>query len=71
MLFMWFNGMIKGLESVYEIPNNKAVMAVLILFIPLVLPIVAVVGLVALTMMGLLVFLMLAGLYLDIAKPIG
>lgn len=52
MLFLWFNGMIKGLESVYEVPNKTAVLAVLILFIPLVLPIVAVVGFFALTMLG-------------------
>jgi hypothetical protein len=52
MLFLWFNGMIKGLESVYEIPNKTAVLAVLLLFIPLVLPIVVVVGLFALTMLG-------------------
>jgi hypothetical protein len=52
MLFLWFNGMIKGLESVYEIPNKTAVLAVLVLFIPLVLPIVAVVGFFALTMLG-------------------
>ncbi|HUG67496.1 MAG TPA: hypothetical protein VMM76_07075, partial [Pirellulaceae bacterium] len=52
MLFLWFNGMIKGVESVYEVPNKTAVLAVLILFIPLVLPIVAVVGFFALTMLG-------------------
>ncbi|MDA1053447.1 MAG: hypothetical protein O3C40_23610 [Planctomycetota bacterium] len=52
MLFMWFNGMIKGLESVYELSNNKAASAVLLLFVPLVLPIVAVVGFFALTMLG-------------------
>jgi hypothetical protein len=52
MLFLWFNGLIKGLESVYEIPNKKAAMAVLLLAVPLVLPIVAVVGFVALTMLG-------------------
>ena len=52
MLFLWFNGMIKGLESVYEVPNKTAVLAVLILFIPLVLPIVALVGFFALVMLG-------------------
>lgn len=52
MLFLWFNGMIKGLESVYEIPNKTAVLAVLLLFIPLVLPIVVVVGLFAMMMLG-------------------
>jgi hypothetical protein len=52
MLFLWFKGMIQGIESVYEVPKNTAVMAVLLLFIPLVLPIVAVVGLLAMMMMG-------------------
>ncbi|MEO8494926.1 MAG: hypothetical protein ABI614_07640, partial [Planctomycetota bacterium] len=42
MLFLWFLSMIKGLASAYEIPDNKATLAVLILFVPLVLPIVAV-----------------------------
>jgi len=52
MLFLWFNGMIKGLESVYKVPAKTAGLAVFILFIPLVLPIVAVVGFLALTMLG-------------------
>lgn len=52
MLFLWFNGMIKGLESVYEISTNKAALAVLLLFLPLVFPIVAVVGFFTLVMMG-------------------
>ncbi len=52
MLFLWFNGMIKGLESVYQISANKAAMAVLLLALPLVFPIVAVVGFFALVMMG-------------------
>ncbi|MBI2479839.1 MAG: hypothetical protein HYV60_14755 [Planctomycetia bacterium] len=52
MLFLWFNGMIKGIESVYEVPNKTAVLAVLLLAVPLVFPIVAVVGFFALTMLG-------------------
>jgi len=52
MLFLWFNGMIKGLESVYAISNKTAVMAVLLLFIPLVLPIVLVVGFFMLLLLG-------------------
>lgn len=54
MLFLWFNGMIKGLESVYKIPSKTAGLAVFLLFIPLVLPIVAVVGFFVLSMLGYL-----------------
>lgn len=52
MLFLWFNGMIKGLESVYEVPSKTAAMAVVLLAVPLVFPIVAVVGFVVLTALG-------------------
>lgn len=52
MLFLWFKGMIQGLESVYEVPTKAAAIAVILLFIPLLLPIVAVVLFFALTMMG-------------------
>ena len=56
MLFLWFNGMIKGIASVYDVPTKTAVIAVLLLFLPLVLPIVAVVGFVALVMLGYMQF---------------
>jgi hypothetical protein len=52
MLFLWFNGMIKGIASVYEVPMNTAALAVILLFLPLVLPIVAVAGFFALMMLG-------------------
>jgi hypothetical protein len=42
MLFVWFNGMIQGVASVYEVPPNKAAMAVTVIFVPLVLPLVVV-----------------------------
>lgn len=54
MLGLWFNSLIKGLESVYQIPNKKAVLAVLLLFVPLVLPIVALVGFFMLVQLGYL-----------------
>lgn len=41
MLFLWFNGMVKGIISVYEIPQNKAAIAVIVVFVPLVMPIAA------------------------------
>ncbi len=41
MLFLWFNGLVKGIVSVYEMPPNKATLAVIVVFVPLVLPIAA------------------------------
>ncbi|MBC8352152.1 MAG: hypothetical protein H8E66_09180 [Planctomycetes bacterium] len=52
MTFLWFKGMIKGIESVYEVPTKTAVLAVLLLALPLVFPIIAVVGFFALMMLG-------------------
>ncbi len=52
MLFLWFNGMIRGIESVYKVPANKAALAVIIVFVPLVLPIVAVALLFVLKALG-------------------
>lgn len=52
MLFLWFSGMIKGIESVYAVPTKTAALAVLVLSLPLVIPIAGVVGFFALVMLG-------------------
>lgn len=52
MLFLWCNGIYKGVESVYQLPSNKAVLAVLIVFVPLVLPLAGGAVLLAMTRMG-------------------
>jgi len=43
MLFLWFIGMINGIMHAYDVPQGKAAMAVLLTFVPLLLPIVALV----------------------------
>lgn len=42
MMGLWFAGMINGIVSVYNVKTGKATLAILLLFLPLILPILAV-----------------------------